>query len=134
MSDYQGHAEVQMGSARGFGLVMAAAALIIALWPLAAGGSVRWWLAAIAVCFAGLAIFAPRLLAPLNKIWFRFGLMLGAVVAPVVMALLFFLVVTPTGMIIRALGKDPLRQKSDRSVATYWITRKEAVGSMKRQF
>ena len=72
-----------MGSARAFGLVMAAAALIISLWPLAAGGSVRWWLAAIAFCFAGLAIFAPRLLAPLNKIWFRFGLMLGAVVAPV---------------------------------------------------
>ena len=134
MSDYQGHAEVRMGSARGFGLVMAAAALIISLWPLAAGGSVRWWLAAIALCFAGLAIFAPRLLAPLNRIWFRFGLMLGAVVAPLVMALLFFLVVTPTGMIMRALGKDPLRQKPDRSAATYWITRRESVGSMKRQF
>ncbi len=134
MSDYQGHAEVRMGSARGFGLVMAVALLIFSLLPLAGDGSVLWWLAAIALGFAGLAIFAPWLLAPLNRIWFRFGLMLGAVVAPVVMALLFFLVVTPTGMIMRALGKDPLRRKSDRAATTHWITRRESVGSMKRQF
>ena len=134
MSDIQGHAQVRMGSARGFGLVMAGALLILSLWPLATGGSVLWWLAAIALCFAGLAIFAPGLLAPLNKIWFRFGLLLGAVTAPVVMALLFFLVITPTGLIMRALGKDPLRQKSGRSAVTHWIKRRESVGSMKRQF
>jgi len=123
-----------MGSARGFGLVMAAALLIISLLPLLSDGSVRWWLAAIALCFAVLAVVAPKVLAPLNKIWFRFGLLLGAIVAPVVMGLLFFLVVTPTGLIMRALGKDPLRQRPGRSLESHWITRHEAVGSMKRQF
>ena len=134
MSDYQGHAEVRMGSARGFGLVIAAALVILSLWPLAEGGPFLWWSAAMALGFAALAIFAPGLLAPLNRIWFRFGLLLGAVTAPLVMALLFFLVVTPTGLIMRALGKDPLRRKSDRSATSHWIRRRESVGSMKRQF
>lgn len=129
-----GHAKVKMGSERGFGFVFAAVFTIIAIWPLLSESTVRYWALGIAVVFAVAALAAPRVLAPLNKLWFKFGMLLGAVVAPIVMFLLFLLAVTPTAIVMRALGKDLLRQKLDKPAASYWINRKEPVGSMQNQF
>ena len=123
-----------MGTERGFGVVFGVVGLIIACWPLMSGGSVRLWALALAMVFFVLAFARPSVLAPLNRLWFRFGLLLGAIIAPIVMALIFFLTVTPTGLILRLFGKDPLNQKSDKAAKSYWIERKEPVGSMKNQF
>jgi len=129
-----GHSEVKMGSERGFGLVFAAVFAIVAFWPLVSGLPVRYWALAVAAVFMGTALAAPRILAPFNRLWFKLGLLLGAVVAPIMMSLLYFLAVTPTAIIMRALGKDPLRTKIDRSAESYWMDREEPVGSMKNQF
>ena len=70
-----------------------------------------------------VAVVYPQMLAPLNRLWFRFGLLLHKIVSPVVLAIMFFLVFTPTGMIMRALGKDPLRLRLDKNATSYWIER-----------
>jgi len=137
MSELQEHREIKVGSERGFGLVFAAVFAIIAAWPLKNGGELRLWALIIAAVFLGLALFWRQPLRPLNLAWFRFGMWLGAVVAPIVMSLLFFLVVTPTGWIVKAMGKDPLRLRFDRGAASYWIERDEErnpMGSMRNQF
>lgn len=136
--DHQEHGPaVKIGSDRSFGLVFAVVFTLIALLPLLAGHSPRWWALAPAALFAAIALVAPRLLHPLNRLWFRFGLLLHHVVTPVMMGLLFFLTVTPVGLLMRACGKDPLRLKRDPAATSYWIAR-EPPGptgeSMKQQF
>ena len=84
--------------------------------------------------FLALALVRPAVLTPLNKIWFRFGLLLGKIVTPIVMSLVFFLTVLPTGIIMRLLGKDLLNRKIDRSAPSYWVERKDPAGSMRNQF
>jgi predicted membrane metal-binding protein len=110
-------------SERSFGIVFAAVFLIIALWPLIHWQPPRPWALAIAALFGLAALFAPRVLAPLNRLWFRFGLVMHRVMSAVVLTALFFLTVVPIGLIYRALGKDPLRLKIDRRQASYWINR-----------
>jgi len=117
------HDSVKGSSDRSFGIVFAAVFTIIALWPLLAGAEIREWSLAIAVAFAGVALLRPGLLAPLNRLWFRFGLLLNRVVSPVVMALLFYLIITPFALGMRLAGKDPLRLKYDPKVPSYWIPR-----------
>lgn len=128
---------VKRGSERSFGLVFAGFFLVVGLFPLVRGGDGRWWAVGLALAFAAVALAAPRHLRPLNALWFRFGLALGRVVAPVVMAALYFLVVTPTGVLMRAVGKDPLRLRFDPSAKSYWIARDPpgpAPESLKNQF
>ena len=111
--------------------------LIIALFPLLGDGGVRLWSVGVAAVFGGLAFLAPKLLAPLNRLWFRFGMLLSRIVSPIVMGILFFVTVTPTGLIMRARGKDLLRQKMDPDADTYWIEvdpEMAAQSSMKKQF
>jgi len=84
--------------------------------------------------FLVLGMIKSKLLTPLNKLWFKFGMMLGAIVAPVVMGAVFFLVVTPIGIVMRTMGKDLINKKHDKKKETYWITRRTSIGSMKRQF
>lgn len=137
MSELQGHSEVKVGSNRGFGLVFAVVFTIISAWPLKDGGAPRLWALVVAAAFVLLALLRPHLLEPLNRLWFKLGMGLGAVVAPVVMSLVFFLVVTPTGWLVRAKGKDLLRLRIDRTARSYWIERDEErnpMGSMKNQF
>ena len=81
-----------------------------------------------------LALLAPRALSSPNKLWFKFGLLLGSIVAPIVMALIYFVTILPTGLIMRLLGKDLLKPKLDKNAKSYWIERTEPVGSMKNQF
>ncbi len=137
MSELQGNTTVKMGSERGFGIVFAIVFLLIALFPLLGDGGVRLWSIGVAAVFGGLAFLAPKVLAPLNKLWFKFGMLLSRIVSPIVMGILFFVTVTPTGLIMRARGKDLLRQKLDPDAETYWIEidpEMAAQSSMKKQF
>lgn len=137
MSELTGNTEVKMGSERSFGIVFAIVFLLIALFPLLGDGGVRLWSAGVAAVFGGLAFLAPELLAPLNTLWFKFGMLLSKIMSPSVMGILFFVTVTPTGLFMRARGKDLLRQKLDPDAETYWIEvdpEQAALTSMKKQF
>ncbi len=125
------------GSDRGFGFVFAGVFTVVGLFPLLDGGAPRLWPFAFAGAVLAIALVKPELLTPCNKGWFRFGLLLHRIVSPVVMALLFYAVMTPTGLIMRALGKDPLRLRFDPNAESYWIHREPAgpnPESMKNQF
>lgn len=128
---------VQGGSDRAFGLVFAVVFAIVAGWPLLGGGAPRWWALAVAAGFLAVALARPALLAPLNRLWTRFGLLLHRVVNPLVMGVMFFLLITPMGLVLRLLGKDPMRLRRDPAAASYWIVREPpgpAPETMKQQF
>ena len=129
--------KVEMGSDRSFGLVFAAVFAIVALLPLKDSGEPRLWAGLVAALFLLVAFVYPKALKPLNKLWFLVGMALHHVVTPLVMGLLFFFTVTPIALIMRALGKDPLRLTRDDAAASYWINRippGPAPDSMRRQF
>jgi len=123
-----------MGSEKGFGVVFAIVFVLIGLYPLVHGGRVRLWALVAAFILLALAFLAPKALSVPNKLWFKLGMVLGAIIAPIVMALVYFTTVAPIGLIIRLTGKDLLREKLDKSAKSYWIERDQPVGSMKDQF
>jgi predicted membrane metal-binding protein len=114
---------VEGSSDRSFGFVFAAVFALIALWPLMSRAGIRWWPAILAVLFLLLALFLPAVLAPLNTVWTRLGVLLGKIVSPIALGVVFFLVITPLGLLMRLAGKDPLRLKFARTDASYWIRR-----------
>jgi hypothetical protein len=114
---------IEGSSDRSFGVVFAVVFAIIAAWPLWHGGPIRGWAAGIAVAFAVVAIVIPRILAVPNRLWMKLGLLMGKVVAPIALGILFFLVFTPTGLLMRLFGMDPLKLKRDAAAATYWVNR-----------
>jgi hypothetical protein len=125
------------GSDRNFGLVMAAATAVLGSLPLLRFAQPHWWLLAVAVAFAVFSLVAPRLLFPLNYAWFRFGLLLHRIVSPIVIGAIFFLCVTPIGVIMRLLGKDVLSLRRRTDLPSYWIVRDPpgpAPGTMTNQF
>ena len=126
--------KIKISSNRSFGLVFFVVFLIVSLWPLTSVGSIRIWSAIISAVFLILGLINSRLLTPLNVFWFKFGMILGAIISPIVMGIVFFLVVTPTGFILRIMGKDLLNKKYDKEKETYWIKRNASIGTMKRQF
>jgi len=129
--------DIRVSSDRSFGIVMAVVFTIIGAWPLLSGGAARWWALIAAALFCGLAFLRPALLAPLNRLWFRFGLLLNKITSPLIMGLLFYGVITPYAYILRWLGKDLLRLHFDPSAESYWIERNPpgpAPESIKRQF
>ncbi|MBF0353800.1 MAG: hypothetical protein HQL43_00995 [Alphaproteobacteria bacterium] len=135
--DFNEKSKVKQGSDRSFGFVFAAFFAIIGLWPLFKGLDARLWALFLAALFLAVSLIRPALLKPLNRVWFLFGLLLHKIVSPLIMGLLFFLTVAPTGLIMRALGKDMLRLKRDPEAASYWILRDPPgpeAGSMTRQF
>lgn len=123
-------------SDRRFGLTIAAVCAAIGAVRLAIGHNGWWWLAAAAIlCLA--VLLRPAILAPLNRLWLRLGLLLYKVINPVVMAVVYYTTVTPIGLLRRALGHDPLRLRRDPQAASYWIVRVPpgpAPGTMKNQF
>lgn len=128
---------VKGSSDRAFGWVFTAVFAIIAAWPLLSAGTPRWWAAAMAAAFAIVAMVRPSLLSALNRWWMKFGLLLGAIVSPIALGLLFYLVFTPMALLMRLLGKDPLHLKRDGAATTYWRKREPpgpAPNSMERQF
>jgi hypothetical protein len=118
--DFKRDEEVAVSSDRSFGFVFAVVFALVGLWPLTGGESVRLWALAIGACFLLTAI-RLKLLAPLNRLWLQFGRLLGRVTTPVVMALVFCIAVTPTAIIMRALGKDALRRGFDPKARSHWI-------------
>ncbi len=121
--DYTRAQEVKAGSNRAFGMVFAVVFALIGAFPLLAGGPALVWALAVSGTFGALALAAPGLLKPLNQLWFRFGMLLHKVVNPIIMGLLFFLTVVPTALVMRLMGKDPLRRRFDHGAETYWIER-----------
>ena len=125
--------KIKIPSNRNFGIVFSIVFLIIALWPVLNQNEIRIWSLVISLIFLVLGFIDSKLLSPLNKIWFKFGLLLGSVIAPVVMGIVFFFVVTPTGLIMRALGKDLLKLKKNKE-NTYWLDKDNSNNSLKNQF
>ena len=121
-------------SSRSFGITFAIVFLIAALYPLINFEDVRTWALIVSVVFLLLAFVAPQTLDMPNKLWHRFGILLGSITAPIVITLVYFLTVLPTGLIMRLLGRDLLKQRLDKNSRSYWIERSETVGSMKNQF
>jgi hypothetical protein len=125
------------GSDRNFGMVFFAAFFVIALWPAVWGGSARLWAVPVAVVFGVVALVKPGLLRPLNQIWFRFGLLLHAIVSPIALGLVFALTVVPIGFMIRLLRKDVLSLTPHAEPSSYWISRDKKSStpdSMRNQF
>ena len=125
--------EIKIGSNRSFGIVFFTVFLIIATYPLINNGEIRIWSLILSLVFLILGLLNSKILYPLNKIWFKFGLLLGRIVSPLVMAIIFFLVVTPIGLLMRILNKDLLNLKFNKS-KSYWIEKNEQKSKMKNQF
>jgi hypothetical protein len=113
-------------SDRNFGLVFTAAFLFFGLWPLRHRMPIRPWCLALSGAILLVTLVRPSLLHPANLVWTKLGLLLGKVVNPIVTGLLFYLVFTPGAMILKMLGKDPLRLAGDPKAKTYWILRTAA--------
>jgi Saxitoxin biosynthesis operon protein SxtJ len=121
--DFSRQEDIKPSSDRSFGLVIATFFLIITFWPLIHAEAVRWWALAVAAAFAVVALVWTAALAPLNKCWTKLGILLYRIVSPIVLGLLFYVTVTPIALIMRLLGKDPLRLRRDPDAASYWIDR-----------
>ena len=134
MLEVESHASIKQSSEKNFGLVFSIVFLIIALYPLINSQKVYVWALITSATFLLLAFVAPKTLTTLNKLWFKFGYLLGSITTPIVMALVYFITVLPVGLIMRLLGKDLLKQKLDKNAKSYWIERNEPMGSMKNQF
>jgi len=129
--------DIEVGSDRNFALTFAVVLGVVGLWPLVHGLAPRLWAVIPAALFLLAAFIAPGLLTPLKMAWMRLGLLLHKIVTPIIMGLIFYGAVTPTGLIMRAMGKDPLRLKRDPSAASYWIVRDPPgppPGSIRNQF
>ena len=125
--------DIKISSNRSFGIVFFIFFLIIALYPLLNNQNIRLWSLIISIVFLILGLLNSDFLRPLNKIWFRFGLLLGKVVSPIIMSIIFFLVVTPIGIFMKVLGKDLINLKFNNK-KTYWIEKTGPKSKMKNQF
>ena len=134
MSESTNHIPIEQSSPKSFGVVFSIVFLIVSLYPLINSEFLSIWALIVSVVFLLLAFIAPNTLSLPNKLWFKFGMLLGSIIAPIVMALVFFVIVLPTGLIMRLLDKDLLKQKIDKNAKSYWIERNEPMGSMKNQF
>ena len=134
MSETTSYIQTEKPSEKSFGVVFSIVFLIVALYPLINSESLRIWALVTSIIFFFLAFLAPKILVLPNKLWFKFGLLIGSIVAPIVMAFVYFATVLPTGLIMHLLGKDLLKQKLDKNAKSYWIKRTEPMGSMKNQF
>ena len=127
------HQSIQIGSNRSFGIVFFIFFLIIALRPLLNNHEIRLWSLIISLIFLILGILNSKLLSPLNKLWMRFGLLLGRIVSPIIMGIIYFFVVTPTGLIMKIFRKDLLSLKKNDE-KSYWIEKNDEKSNMKNQF
>jgi saxitoxin biosynthesis operon SxtJ-like protein len=135
--DFSRQEDIKPSSDRSFGLIITTVFLLITFWPLIRAEPVRWWALAVAAVLAALALLWTAPLAPLNKCWTKLGVFLYRIVSPIVLGLLFYVIVTPVALLMRVLGKDPLRLRREPDAASYWIERMPrgpAPESMKNQF
>ena len=134
MSETTGRIHAEQGSEKSFGIVFSILLLIVALYPLTSSQEIRLWALILSVVFLLLAFAAPKILSVPNQLWFKFGILLGHIIAPILILLIYFITVLPTAITIRLLGKDLLKQKLDKSAKSYWIKRSKPMGSMRNQF
>ena len=125
--------DIRIGSNRSFGIVFFVVFLIITLYPLLNNENIRYWSLLVSLVFLILGLLNSNILTPLNKIWFKFGILLGKVISPIIMGIIFFFVVTPIGLLMRILKKDLLNLKYNND-KSYWIEKKEPKSKMKNQF
>ena len=125
--------KIQIPSNKSFGIVFAFVFLLIAFYPLINSGETRIWSVLISLIFLILGLLNSKILAPLNKLWFKFGIFLGKIISPIIMGIIFFLVVTPIGLLMRLLGKDLINLKYNNN-KSYWIEKKGPKSKMKNQF
>ena len=121
-------------SNRSFGLLFFIVFLILGLWPIKNGDNINIYFTTVSVFFLILGLINSKLLSPFKKLWIKLGEILGIIIAPVVMALVYFIILTPISLIVRLFGKDLLGLKFLKNQETYWIKRKKNLGSMKKQF
>jgi hypothetical protein len=135
--DSQEYSKVEAGSSRSFGIVFAVVFAVIGLYPALSTGQVRIWALVVGALFLVVAVAIPRVLQPLNMLWFKFGILLGRIVNPIVMAIIYASTILPIGLIFRLIGKDPLNRKFLPSESSYWVVRAPpgpAPESLKEQF
>ena len=125
--------KIKIGSNRSFGVIFFIVFLLIAIYPLLSENPIRLWSLIIAVIFLILGLLNSRILTPLNILWMKFGMYLGIFISPIVMGFVFFLVVTPIGLIMKIFGKDLLNLKKNQKT-TYWLVKDKIKSSMKNQF
>ncbi len=125
--------EIKISSNRSFGIVFFIVFLAIALYPLIYSDNLRIWSLIISLVFLVLGIMNSRILTPFNILWMRFGIFLGKIVSPIIMGLIFFFVVTPTGLIMRIFKKDLINLKFNKD-KSYWIEKNDPKSKMKNQF
>ena len=134
MSEITSNIPTEKSTEKSFGVIFSIVFLVVSLYPLINSEGLRIWALVVSTIFFLLAFVAPKVLVLPNKLWFKFGLLVGSIVAPIVMSFVYFVTVLPTGLIMRLLGKDLLKQKLDKNAKSYWIERKQPMGSMKNQF
>ena len=125
---------IKISSNRSFGFLFFLVFFIVSLWPLKSQEDLRMWAFILSLIFLASGVLNSKFLTPLNKLWFKFGILLGSIVSPIVMGAVFFIVVTPVGLIMRFLGKDLLRINKSKPISTYWINRDKQKNTMKKQF
>ena len=119
---------------KNFGILFFIVFLIFGLWPLKNGENLNYYFIIFSGIFLLLGLLNSKLLSPLNKIWIKFGEILGIIIAPIIMALVYFVILTPVSLVVRVFGKDLLGLKFMNKQQTYWINRKKNMGSMRKQF
>jgi len=124
---------IKLSSNRSFGIIFFVFFLIVSIYPLFKGNDIRIWTAILAIIFLILGLLNSKILSPLNKMWFKLGILLGNFISPIVMGIVFFAVVTPTGIIMKIIGKDLLNLKKNNS-KSYWIEKSKINSNMKNQF
>ena len=125
---------IKISSNRSFGIIFFVVFLFIALYPITYSEDIRIWSLIISFIFIILGLLNSKILTPLNKLWFKFGVILGKIISPIIMGIIFFLVVTPIGLTMKVLGKDLLRLKYNKKDNTYWIEKNGPKSTMKNQF
>ena len=125
--------DIKISTNKSFGVVFFVVFFLISVYPLLNAGNIRFWSLIVAIIFLTLGLLNSKILTPLNKIWFKFGLLLGSIVSPIVMGIIFFFVVTPISSIMRILGKDILNLKWNKA-NSYWIKKSGPKSKMKNQF
>ena len=121
-------------SNRSFGLLFFIVFIILGLWPLKNGNDINYYLITISAIFLILGLIDSRFLSPLNKAWIKLGEILGLIIAPIIMAIVYFFFLTPISLIVKVFGKDLLGIKFNKKIDTYWLKRKKNLGSMRKQF
>jgi len=125
--------DIKIGSNRSFGIVFFIVFFLIATYPLINGNEIRLWSLVISIIFLFLGLINSKILNPFNKLWFKFGIFLGKIISPLIMGIIFFIVVTPIGFLMRLLNKDLLNLKFNNN-SSYWIEKTEPKSKMKNQF